>query len=241
MSILNQKLGFGDILKGVIASTKDLFADTLSDQQKLALIQDKLEAQVAEKRTLARTVGAQMRALADPSTTDLEKLEALQTRRAKLVELGGRHLGDAAKLAAIQDEIHGLDQLIAANQATYNTLKEAYDVAKSNYDQALKALEQVRGQGQAILAALAAHKDAQKMRDDARDTESVDVSFMDDLTAELNQVKAEARADKDLDADLDASNSFNIDTALKADESASVDAGLMAEFEAAARKKTEAA
>ena len=236
-STLNQKLSVTDIMSGVFASAKNLFANTLSDQQKLDLIEQKLEIQVAEKRALARTVGAQMRALADPTTTDLEKLEALQARRAKLVELGGKNLNDPAKLVAIQDEMKGLDQLIAANQATYDTLKEAYAVAKANYETSLSALEKVRGQGQAILAAIGAHKDAQKMRDDARDTTSVDVSFMDDLMGELGQVKAEARADKDLDADLDASKSYNIDAALKADESASVDSGLMAEFQAAAAKK----
>ncbi len=234
---MNKKLTVLDIMKGIAASAKDLFANTLTDQQKLDLIEQKLEDQVAEMRASARTVGAQMRALADPSTNELEKLEALQARRAKLVELGGKHLGDAAKLVAIRDEITGLDQLIAANQATYDTLKDAYGVAKGNYDAALSALEKVRGQGQAILAAIAAHRNAQEIRDAANDATSVDVSFMDDLAAELSQVKAEARADEDLDADLDASNSFNIDAALKADETTAVDAALMAEFQAAAGKK----
>jgi hypothetical protein len=235
---LNKKMSWSGILSGFSDKFKDILADALSAEEKLAAIQAELEQDVAEKRRLAREVGAQMRALADPETKELEPLEALKARRAKLVALGGKHISDAAKLAAIQTEVKSIDQAIAANQATYDTLEEAYGIAKGNYQASLDAYERVKSHAPAVLKAIAAHADAQKMRDKARDSKSVDISFMDDLTAELGQVKAAERADKSLDADLDATNSFSINAELEAVQADAVDTSLMAEFTRAAQKQS---
>lgn len=243
---LDKKMGWKEILNGAVAELKDALASAIPDDQKLAQIEQKLEEDVAAKRQLAREIGGQMRAIADPETKELEPLEALKARRQKLVDLAATLIdpatgmpkrGAAPKLKAIQDEIKGLDKLIGAQQVTYDTLREGYDIAKGSYQDALDALERVRSQGKAVLRTIAAHRQAQEMRDQARSSKSVDVSFMDDLTGELSQVRAEARSDEALDADLDAMNSFNIDAALKADEDAEVDAALMAEFRAAAAAK----
>ena len=242
---LNEKLSWTGIINGFAGKFKDILAGALSPEEKLVAIQAELEQDVAVKRKLAREVGAQMRALADPETKDLEPLEALKARRAKLVGLGGQSLGNASKLAAIQTEIKSLDQAIEANQVTYDMLEETYGIAKGNYQAVLDAHERVKSHAPAILKSIAAYGDAQDMRDKARDSKSVDISFMEDLANELGQVKASERADKALDDDLDATNAFSINAELEAAQSDTVESSLMAEFQKAAerqnRKKAKAA
>lgn len=233
---LDSKVDFGMFFKAMGGRLKGLLASTLSPEEKLAQIQQVLEGQVQEKRQLAREIGAQMRAIADPETKDLEPLEALQARRAKLVKLGGTIVDQpdkAAQLGQISQEIKALDAQIKSQEVTYDTLKESYDLAKGNYQQALSALETIRNNGQAMLKAIEAHKQALKMRDKAQSQDEIDTSFLGELQGELSQVQAELRTDEEIDNDLDATSAFSVDSALSKMDEASVDDDLMAEFKAA--------
>lgn len=233
---LDGKVNIGMFFSAMGGRLQSLLASTLSPEEKLAQIQKVLEEQVQEKRQLAREIGASKRAIADPETENLEPLEALQARRAKLVKLGGSLVGKPSKqaqLGQVGQEIKALDNQIASQQATYSTLCESYDLAKANYQQALSALETVRDNGSAILKAIEAHKQALAMRDKAKGQDVIDTSFIDDLQGELSQVQAELRSDEDIDNDLDATSGFNVDAALSKLDADNIDDSLMAEFEAA--------
>lgn len=234
---LDQKVNFAMFLKSMGGRLQGLMASTMTPEEKLAGIIKNLEGEVQEKRVLARQIKAQKSAIADSDTKELEPLEACQVRRAKLVKLGGAMVKDPAKasqLGQLQQEIKALDAQIASHQATFDTLEESYNLAKSNYQQALNALETVRNNGSAMIKAIQAQKDALEMRDKAKKQGGTDVSFMDDLTAELNSSRAELRSDDELDKDLDGTSDFNIDKALAEMDANTVDDGLMAEFQAAA-------
>lgn len=236
---LDSKVTIGMFLKSMGGRFQKLLASTMTPEEKLAAITKEIEAQVQEKKVLARQIGAQMRAIFDPDTKALEPLEALKERRVKLVALGGKLVADpaqSAKLGALQQEITGLDAQIASQQTTYDTLAESYELAKANYNQALAALKQVRDNGPAVLKAIQAHKDAITLRDKAKGGKTVDVSFVDELYGELSATQAELRSDKEIDADLDATSGFNIDRELAKMDGQTVDDSLMAEFLAAAKK-----
>lgn len=239
---MDKKINFSMFFKAMGGRLQGLLASTLTPEEKLAQIVQALEKQVQEKRVLARQIGAQMRAIADPETTQLEPLEAMQARRAKLVALGGGLVNQpdkAAQLGQISQEIKSLDVQIASQTATYETLKESYDLAKANYSEALAALDTIRLNGPAMLKAIEVNKQAVAMRDAAKSGsgDKVDTSFLKDLEGELSQSQAELRSDGDIDKDLDASSSFNVDAALAKMDAASVDSNLMAEFQAAAAPK----
>ncbi|MFA6383279.1 MAG: hypothetical protein WCX17_02555 [Parcubacteria group bacterium] len=236
---LDKKIDFGMFMKAMMGRFKSILAGVLDPEEKLEQIIQVLEREVQGKRVLAREIGGQMRAIADPDTKELEPLEALKARRAKLVKLGGTMIDDVAKatqLGQIQQEIKSIDALVASQQATYDTLAESYTLAKGNYQEAFSALETVRRNGPAMLKAIQAHKDALAQRDKARDEESIDTSFLADLTAELSKTKAELRSDTEIERDLDASDTHVIDRALAEMDKATVDEGLMAEFRAATGK-----
>lgn len=211
-----------------------LLAGTLTPQEKLAAIVRELETETQQKRVLAREIGAQMRALADPDTRELEPLEASRLRRTKLVALGGQNLGNAEMLGQIQQEIKSLESVIGSQQATYDTLKESYDLAMANYKTALQALDNARINGPAILNAIKAHEQALQLRDKTKKQGAPDVTFMSELTAELDQTRAELRSDKEIEDDVDATKAGSLDAALAAMDAGHVDDSLMAEFQAAA-------
>jgi hypothetical protein len=231
---LDDRVDFGMWVKGMAKTFQGILARTLSDEAKLELIIKAMTDDVQEKRVLARQIGSQMRAMADPDTADLEPLEASQARRAKLVKLGGTNLGNDEMLGQIQQEIKGLDALIASQQGTYDTLAQSYALAMTNYKQALAALESARANGPAMLLAIKAHHEALEQRDKVRSQEEVDASFLSDLAGELQGAQAELRSDEAIDADLDATRPGSIDAALAAMDAKTVDESLMAEFEAAA-------
>ncbi|MDO8668860.1 MAG: hypothetical protein Q7K65_01025 [Candidatus Buchananbacteria bacterium] len=236
---LDKKVNFTMFFKAMGGRLQKLLASGLKPEEKLEQIIHVLTVQVQEKRQLAREIGAQMRAIADPETKELEALEALQARRAKLVKLGGSLIGqpnNASQMGQLSQEINGIDAQIKAEETTLETLKESYELAKANYQQALSALETVKGNGNAMLKAIEAHKQALSLRDKAQNQDEVDTSFMSELQGELSQVQAELRSDDDLEDDLDATNTFNVDAALARMDSASVDSSLMAEFQAATGK-----
>lgn len=236
---LDSKVNFGMFLKAMGGRLQSLLASTLTPEEKLVQIIKELEKDVQGKRVLARQIKAQMSAIADPDTKELEPLEAFQARRVKLVKLGGTMVNDPSKtaqLGQLQQEIKALDVQISSQQNIYDTLKESYDLARSNYQQALSSLDMVKSNGPAMLKAIQAQKDALEMRDRAKSQDTVDVSFMNELTAEFSMASAELRSDKEIDNDLDATSSFNVDKALAAMDAESLDSGLMAEFQAAANK-----
>ena len=238
---MDKKINFSMFFKAMGGRLQGLLASALTPEEKLAQIIKELEKQVQEKRVLAREIGAQMRAIADPETKELEPLEAMQARRTKLVALGGQLVNQpdkAAQLGQISQEIKSLDAQIASQTATYQTLTESYNLAKGNYNEALTALETVRRNGPAMLKAIEVNKQAVAMRDAAKSGsgDKVDTSFLNELEGELSQAQAELRSDGDIDNDLDASSGFNVDVALTKMDAASVDSNLMAEFQAAASK-----
>ena len=65
----------------------------MTDQEKLDALIAELSNHVEPKRALAREIYAQMVALKDPSTKQLEPLEAAMSRRERLVKLGSQNLG----------------------------------------------------------------------------------------------------------------------------------------------------
>ncbi|MFA5124602.1 MAG: hypothetical protein WC473_02105 [Patescibacteria group bacterium] len=238
---MDKKVNISMFFKAMGGRLQGLLASTLSPEEKLEQIIAELENQVQGKRVLARQIGAQMRTIADPETKELEPLEALRSRRAKLVALGGSLVGQpdkASQLGQISQEIKALDDQITSQQATYDTLKESYELARTNYNEALTGLNTIRQNGPAMLKAIEAHRQAVAMRDRARAQggNKVDTSFLDELQGELTGVQAELRSDGDIDRDLDASSGFNVDAALAQMDAGDIDAGLLAEFQAAAPK-----
>lgn len=233
---LDTKINFKMFFQAMGGRLQSLLASTLSSEEKLEQITNVLEVQVQQKRQLAREIGAQMRAIADPETKELEALESMQARRAKLVKLGGTLVDNpdkATQLGQISQEVKALDGQIKAQEATYATLQESYDLAKNNFQQALSALETVRDNGSAMLKAIEAHKQALALRDKAKSQDEVDTSFMNELQGELSHVQAELRSDAEIDNDLDATSGFSVDSALSKMDADSVDNDLIAEFQAA--------
>lgn len=237
---LNNKIDIGMFISGMFDRFKGFLAAQMTAEEKLAKITEVMEKDVQGKRVLARQIGGQMRAIADPDTKDLEPLEALKVRREKLVALGGKIINDPekkAQLGQLQQEIRAIDAQIGSQQSTYDTLKESYDLAKKTYEESLNALETVKRNGPAMIKAIQAHKQALEMKDKAADQKTIDASFLNDLTDELNASKAELRTDKAIDDDLDAMNSSSIDAELAKMDASTVDEALMAEFKAVAEKR----
>ncbi|MFA6228253.1 MAG: hypothetical protein WC668_03640 [Patescibacteria group bacterium] len=235
---MDKKVNIGMFFKAMGSRLQGLLASALSPEEKLTQIIAELEKQVQEKRILARQIGAQMRAIADPETKELEPLEALQVRRIKLVGLGGSLVDQpdkTAQLGQVSQEVKSLDDAIASQKVTYGTLEESYKLARANYNEALSGLNTIRQNGPAMLKAIEAHKQAVAMRDRARAQggAKVDTAFLGELQGELVAAQAEFRSDGDIDRDLDASSGFNVDAALAQLDAQDIDAGLMAEFQAA--------
>ena len=234
---LDSRITFGMFFQSLGGQFQKLLASTMSAEDKMKAIIAAMEKDVQAKRVTAREIGAQMRAIADPETKALEPLESAKARRESLVALGAQNLNNKTRLGQISQEIKAVDALIESQQGTYDTLAEAYATAKANYEIALSALDSARSNGPAMIAAINAHKQALETKDKARQTQqSPDVTFIKDLTKELENAKAQARTDRELEKDLDATQPTSIDQALAKMDAESVDASLMAEFQAAAGK-----
>lgn len=233
---LNSNIGVSSFVKAMLGRAKNVMASTLTDEEKLREIIDGAEKEVQEKRKLAREIGVQMRAIADPATEKLEPLEAIIEKRKKLVQLGSTMVDDPKKksqLGQISQEMNSLANQISAQQKTYDTLEESYKVATATYKEALAALETIRQNAPAMLNAIEANKQALEMRDRARNQNGVDTSFLTKLEAELSNSQAEMHSDLEIENDLDGTNSFNIDAALEKLDAADTDEALMNEFRAA--------
>ena len=219
---------------------KSFLASKMTPEEKLNKIIEAMEKDVQEKRVLARQIGAQMRAIADPDTVTAEPLEAMIAARKKRIVFGAGIMDNPKKKAQfgqVQQEIKSLDARIKSQQGTYDTLVESHALAKASYHEAFNALETIRLNGPAMIKAIQAQKNAVEMRDKAAGQKKIDTSFLGELEAELNNSRAELREDKAIDDDLDAMNESSIDDALAKMDAESVDDSLMAEFRAAAAAK----
>jgi len=253
---LDKRINLTDFLSSMRDRFQQILASTLTDEEKLDRILAAMENDVLKKRILARKIGAQMRALKDPETAQMESLEALETRRETLVRLGGKILSEKefaekagktheaiklqAQLVQVSDEVKGLDEgLLGSQRATYEMLSESYAIAFENLKQSEAAWKAARDSAPAMLKAIEAHRQALEMRDEARTVsqKKADTRFLKDLKVELGAARAELRSDKAIEADLDATKEPDVnDLLVQYDMVAKVDSAIMAEFSAAARK-----
>jgi hypothetical protein len=241
-TVLDSKVTAGMFVSNLFSKFQGILAGTMSTEDKLAAITKKKAEEVQQLRVQAREAGALMRALADPDTKELEPLEARKARKAKLIQLGGQNIGNDAKLGQIAQEVKALDAQIASDESTYAMNKETYDLAMQNYQKALADYETLKNNGPAIINSMKAYEQAVKQRDSLKNPSSTDVSgIMDQLTGELQHKQAQLRSDKAIDNDLDASHPSTIDSELAAMDAKSIDADIMAQFQAAAPKSTAAA
>lgn len=126
---------------------------------------------------------------------------------------------------------------LAMYEQTYAVLSETYQVALNNLKQAEEVLRQIQVQAPGIVLAIQAHKEALNLADDARQAtvEGSGVnSFMGDLQKQMNNARAEYRADHEVDADLDAQTPVSFADMANAYDMGGVDDDIMAEISAAA-------
>lgn len=224
---LDRRLTFGMFVKGIGEKLKGIMAKSITPEEKLRLIQEEMEKDVQDKRSTARNIRVKMTALSDPDTAEMEPIERLKIRREKLVNLGKKALAEKGEPEAVKvaKEIKALDASLSSLESTYETLKDAYAVALESYKTANAALEHVKINGQSILFAIKAHKDALETKDQSRTGKKVDASFLDDLSAELENSQRELKADGDLATEEEKEKSI-----LDEEESGEVDQKIMDEF-----------
>lgn len=205
--------GLGNRLKGIMAKT-------LSPEEKFALIKQEMKKDVEQKRLTARSIRAKMVALSDPDTAELEPMERLDAQRKKMVAAGASLLKDKEAAEAANDaetaktklsqmnriaqDIKALDSQLSSMHATYDTLKDAYEVAIDNLKTAQAALDHVENNGEGMLFAIRAHQDALRVRDNTRKDNACDASFLKDMEKELSTAKSELKSDKEIDRVLNA-------------------------------------
>ncbi len=250
---LDDRINFRDVFASMGNKLKNILASTMTPEEKLERILMAMARDVQEKRATARKIGTQMRAMADPETPEMEPLEMLRAREARLVELGGSlytqmqeaetagHPRETSnikvRMGQVAQELTGLREgMLATQQSTYETLVSSYEIAMQSLSQVEAAYQTARANGPAMLTALRAHEEAMALRKEAQaGSGSPDMKFMDDLAAELSAAKAEMRADQAIDEDLNAMNP-TVDKMLADLDQEAVDANVMAEFEAASKK-----
>ena len=208
----------------------------MTGPEKIKAVQKELGGDVRQKRTLAGSIRTKMLMLKDPATATLEPLEAKRHKRAKLISLGAQYVDKPrkkAELGKITLQIRNLETLIGADEATYETLEGAYQVALASYREALAAFEYVKNHGSAILDAIEANRQAADLKEAAAEQGSVDISFMTALQSELNESSARLRSLDELEKDLDETNGFSVDAELDAMDAKVEDEALFEEFRTA--------
>ena len=246
---LDKRMTFGMFVKGIGKKLQSIMARSISPEEKMDLILSEMEKDTQEKRVTARGIRAQMVAIADEESEDLEPLERMKSRRGKMGEFGAKILGEKeaaekagdealarkknAQLAQVAQEIKALGATLSSMESSYVTLKEAYEVAMENYRVALASYEHIRQNGRTMLMAIKAHQDALKVRDKTKTQPArADASFLDDLTRELSKAKGELRSDRQIDMEMDATNSVHFET----EEQIEADAAIVAELRKAQKK-----
>lgn len=237
MEALDKSLSFSMFIKGIATKLKNVMAKTISPEEKLALIQGEMEADMLAKKATARNIRSKMVALCDPDTDELEPIERLQAKRAQLVNLGAQTMkleespDRSTKLKRIASEVKVLDSSLSSLQSTYDALKESYEVALGNYKTSLSAFEHVKNNGSAILFAIKAHKEALEIRGSVDESSNVSSSFMADLQSELEKTQRDLRSDKQIDGEI---KSESIDmSVLDEHADADIDEKIMSEFKSA--------
>lgn len=136
---LAQHMTAADILDGAMNSLRKKIAKALmTDEQMIAALQADTETEARRIRQETRATGAQMRALADPDTKQLEPLEALRARKARMLSMA----------AGWEKERQALESKAAEAEAAGNT-----DEAAKLHQQA-GALKQQIAQGALEIQAL---------------------------------------------------------------------------------------
>lgn len=257
---MNQAMTMPQIIAGWGKMAQEVLARTIPDEKKEELLlQAQLDKALAARKN-ARAVGAKMRALKDSETADKEPLEALEIREEKLVALGGKLLtqkkallaankteadSDVSKITAqmgqVAAELASLREgQLGTMKATYQMLDESYRVALQTANTEETNYRTMKDNLPAIRAAIAAYRDAvattDRVRKDAAGSAKAQSAFMSKLNTELRDVRATYRSDADVDRDLDAMKGVTVDDMLAEHDKKSVDAGILAEFEAATKK-----
>lgn len=221
---LNKRITFGMFLSGMKDRLKGIMAKSLSAEEKLDLIIAEMTKDTNQKRITAREIRAKMVALADPETAALEPLERIKVQRDKLVKVGASLMKSKEEaevkgedVTSINDKINKLAQEVksltvqqGSMESTYETLKEAYDVALNNYKTASSALENAKTNGKGLLFAIKAHQDALQLRDNTRTGTGNDASFLKDMEDELGKAQGELRSDKHIEAEIEGSSISSI-------------------------------
>ena len=212
---LDKRITFGMFLKSIGQKLQGIMAKSISAEEKLQLITEEMEKDVASKRATARSIRAKMVALADPDTKELEPLEKLRAKRAKLVTLGAEAVknNDLVRANKIANEIKALESPLASLEATYSTLVSSYEIALENYKTSQASYEHVKNNGSTLLFAIKAHQEALQLRDNARSDsgKGSDTSFLNDLERELSKASAELKSDKEIDREVEGANMSVLD------------------------------
>lgn len=215
---LDTRLNFKLLVKGLGQKLQEILGKALPPEQKLQLILEQMRADVQTKRKTAREVRARMVALSDPESEQLEPMERLALRRKKLVEVGATVLKQqeaaseesakaklTAQLGQVTQEVNAVSTSLNSLASTYATLKDAYAIALETYKVSLAAYERAMENGPTLLLAIKAHQEALALRDATRKPkETVDASFLDDLTHELEKSQKEVQSDHAIDRELDS-------------------------------------
>lgn len=218
IAAIDRRLSFKMFVKGLGQKLQDILGRSLPPEQKLELILEQMAEDVQSKRKTARELRARMVALSDPENDTLEPMERLHARRKKLVEVGATVLKQqelasdeatkatlSAHLGQLTQEVKAVSTSLSSMESTHQTLKESYEIALETYKVSLAAYERTKDNGPTLLLALKAHQEALQLRDNARKPKAtVDASFLDDLTQELDRSQKEVQSDNAIDRELDA-------------------------------------
>ncbi len=261
MPTLNRSIDFRDILASMGDDFKNLVANlTMTPEKKAAFIVEKAQNKALHAREMARQMRAKMMLIKDADDESMTVLESYEAKESKLVKLGGQltalknALGDAPENAAkVKDleaqigQVAGALQTLRSNPA-YKTLEESYETAAEAYKVALNTANTsetswkvLKDNLPMLVQAFAVYKDAQKAREEARGAAKDQFNpdtFMAGVAGDVAKAKADLRADKDVDRDLDEMKPVDPveDLLAQHDASAATD-DIKAEFEKAAAKQ----
>ncbi len=215
---LDKRVTFGMFVSGMKDRIKGILAKQLTSDEKFQMILEEMKKDVENKRITARSIRAKMIALSDPETEALEPLERIMVQREKLVNIGSKLLkekeeaevkGDnelaklkKEQLQKIANEVKFLTTQQTSMNDTHITLKEAYEIALSNFKTASSAYEHAKTNGEGLLFAIKAHQEALSIRDKSRKGKINDTSFLKDMENELSKSQGELRSDKKIEDEI---------------------------------------
>jgi chromosome segregation ATPase len=262
MPTLNKSITLQDVLADMAGDFKNFVANlTMTPDEKAERIVKKALDRALAARESARQMRTRLILIKNREDTIVTPLESFEDQEAKLIELGGKLTADkkklakdplenAEKLAALDAQIGQVAQSLKTlrENPAYQTLQESYETASDAYKTALDTANRAETNWKVLkdnlpmlVQAFQVYQEAKKAREQARRgaEEQFDPNtFMNGVAADVNQAKAELRADEDVDRDLDASKPVDpVADMLAQYDAANADAGILAEFEQAAKKK----